>query len=224
MVSEKLYRANIPSCETEEDTKINILKLYRTRSATRDKEGRQKLAAPVKFLEADAVLSTHPKFSIDIRGGSASSAADYRVTIASSDKTSRNTLQITGTRLNVNRDVCNREPSVGGIIDINAPSRARPKGIKRQRADDAAEAGTYKIAKSIDRVSLAIETSTVAKLKASSVSMKYKIIKSLPMNENEKAHELLKLLLVASSLDKSGQHDEKKSSSGHPSQSLGESE
>lgn len=94
----------------------------------------------------------------------------------------------------------------------------------RQRADDAAKAGTYKTAKSIDRVIHAVDASTAANLKACSAAMKYKINTSLPMNGNESAHKPRNLFLIAWSPDKSGQHDEEKSSSGDLYQSIDEKE
>lgn len=78
LAAEKLYRANVPSGETEEDTTTNIMKLYRERCATTEKDGSKKLAAPVKFLDAVKLLSTHPKFSATVGGGSSSSAPAYR--------------------------------------------------------------------------------------------------------------------------------------------------
>ena len=59
-------------------------------------------------------------------------------------------------------------------------------GVKRDKAENAAERSAYKMAKLTDRVNVAIENSTKAKLLASSVAIQFKIIKSLPFGEEEK--------------------------------------
>ena len=69
LATNKLYRANIPSGETKEDTNANLIQLYRERNATVDKEGGRKVAGPVRFIDAETLLSTHPKFSVVVGGG-----------------------------------------------------------------------------------------------------------------------------------------------------------
>lgn len=93
------------------------------------------------------------------------------------------------------------EPSSIGNIGMSKPSRFRPTGVKRQKADDSVEAGAYKMAKSIDRVSRAIEESTKAKLVDSALAIQFKIVKSLPISGEEKEVRMKKLLLKASTLD-----------------------
>ena len=97
---------------------------------------------------------------------------------------------------------CN-SPSSAGNIEMAAPSRSRPRGVKRE---NASEAGAFKMAQSINRVGMAIENSTKAKLIASSVSIQFKIIRFLPLSDEERGSMLMQLLSKASSTN-AGQHE-----------------
>ena len=60
--ADELYRSNVPSGETEEDTKAHVMQLYRKRNGTVDKGGTKKLAAPVKFLMPKCTCHLIQKF------------------------------------------------------------------------------------------------------------------------------------------------------------------
>lgn len=65
IAAEKLYRANIPSGETEEDTVAHVQELYSNRNNVSGQ-----LAPVFKSTAAAALLATCPKFSSDIGGSS----------------------------------------------------------------------------------------------------------------------------------------------------------
>ena len=217
LAANKLYRANIPSGETEKDTIGNVMQLYRERNATVDKEGTRKVAAPVRFLDAVMLLSTHPKFSAVIGGnggngyGSGGNGGNGIVRVGGVLSTSSSGVRC-GERdavLLEQTNVTHEAPSVpgsSGNIGMAAPFRSRPLGVKRDRAENAAEGGAYKMAKSMERVSVAIENSTKAKLLASSVAIQFKIIKSLPLREEERGLKLMELLSKVSSMETGETH------------------
>lgn len=80
LAADMLYRANIPSGETEEDARANVMTLYREGNKTKDKHGQYKAAPVIKFIDAVRFLSSNPKFSTFVGGGSAAAAPGYQPT------------------------------------------------------------------------------------------------------------------------------------------------
>ena len=193
------------------------MQLYRERNATVDKEGIRKVAAPVRFLDAVMLLSTHPKFSAVIVGngwngcGSGGNGGNGRVGVGGALSTSSSRVssgemdELSLEQTNVTHEAPS-VPGSDGNIGMASPFRSRPLGVKQDRAENAAERGAYKMAKSMERVSVAIENSTKAKLLASSVAIQFKIIKSLPFEEEERGLKLMELLSKVSSMETGETH------------------
>ena len=179
------------------------MQLYRQRKVTVEKEGGRKVAAPVRFIDAVMLLSTDLKFSAVV-GGGARAVVESNLSTSSSRVSSGDRDLVSIQQSNVTNAlpvVPGSSPGLSANIDMAAPFRARPMGVKRDKAENAAERGAYKMAKSMDRVSVAIGNSTKAKLLASSVAIQFKIIKSLPFSEEERGLKLMELLSKASSVE-----------------------
>ena len=168
LAAQKLYIANIPSGENEDYIKANVMSLYRERNPTTDKDGKKKPAAPIKFVEAVDLLAKHPKFSNRVGGSSLCSPSTSVLMATSGRDSSADSLDQGSASTGQTEDVSTGQI---GNIDVHRPSLSRPVGVKRQKAADAAEKGVYKMAKSIDGITRAINQSTKAKLMASSMAI-----------------------------------------------------
>ena len=213
LVAQKLYRANIPSGENEDDTKANIMTLYRERNAKIDKAGQKKPAAPIKSVEAIDLLAKHPKFSNKV-GGSSLCSPPTSVLIATSGRDSSPDSLDQGSASTARTE----DVSTGqiGNIDVHRPSLSRPVGVKFQKAADAAEKAAYRMAKSIDGITRAINQSTKAKLMDSSMAIQYKIISSLSLPQEEQENAMRELLLKASSLETTDASNEERNEPTQP--------
>ena len=186
----------------------HVMQLYREINGTVDKDGTKKLAALVNYIDAVMHLSSHPKHFPAI--GKLSSSTPAECSSSSSHMSSDAVCQLSCNQKSHedSGNFCN-SPSSERNIAMAALSRSRPRGIKREKSENASEAGAFKMAKSIDRVGMEIENSTNAKLIASSVSIRFKIIKSLPLSDEERGSKLMQLLSKASSMN-AGQHEKVK--------------
>ena len=70
LAADSLYRSNILSGETEEDTKENIMEFYRQKNKVKGRNGELKPPPPIKYLPAVWLLSQEPKFSQKYSGSS----------------------------------------------------------------------------------------------------------------------------------------------------------
>ena len=70
LAADKIYRAQVPSGETEEDIQENVMEPYRKLNKTKTKDGEERPASRFKSVEAARLLSSCPKFSSRIGGAS----------------------------------------------------------------------------------------------------------------------------------------------------------
>jgi len=76
LTAEKLYRSNIPSGETEEETTENFILCYRKTSKYKVRN-EMRTPGPISFIKAVRVLERSPTFSSAI-GGYSKKAHGYR--------------------------------------------------------------------------------------------------------------------------------------------------
>lgn len=191
LAASKLYRANIPSGETEEDTLKNIMTLYREKNK-KTVDGKVRVPQVLKSLQAVMLLSEHPKFSQTVGGGSSGSSPGYRSPDGSgSGPSGPNASSFQSGRMPL---------SLAGNIDMTSPSSHRPAGSKRQKQENAVEAGAYKMAKSIDGVGSAIKENAASRSLSASVALKFKILMCMQLPQDEMNKRLQVLFEEASSI------------------------
>lgn len=76
LTENKLYRANIPSGEIEDDTFVKVMKLSRENKKTK-RDGKMRLAPVLKSLNAAMLLEQDLKFSQSVGGGYSASSPGY---------------------------------------------------------------------------------------------------------------------------------------------------
>ena len=126
LAAQKRYRANIPSGESEEDTKANIMTLYRERNGTTGKNGKKRPASPIKFVEAIELLAKHPKVSSRIGGSSLCSNAVSVFIANSGGESSPDSLGRGSASSEQTEDVSTGQI---GNNDVHKPSFCPPVGV-----------------------------------------------------------------------------------------------
>ena len=63
LATDKMYRKQVPSGETEEDIQENVMYLYQKLNKTKRKDGEARPASRFKSVEAARLLASCPKFS-----------------------------------------------------------------------------------------------------------------------------------------------------------------
>ena len=91
--------------------------------------------------------------------------------------------------------------SSGGNVAIAAPSRSGLRGVKWEKSEHEAESGASEMANSIDCVEMAIENSKKEENIAWLGAIQFKIINSMPMNDEGRGAKKMQLLSKASSLN-----------------------
>ena len=206
LAADSLYRSNIPSGETEEDTKENIMELYRQKNKVKGRNGELKPAPPIKYLPAVWLLSQEPKFSQKYsgsseekngyRGISGSSTSGYKS--HSGEISPEITKQSsTDTEGDPQQEVGKRRMEVMEAPLSELQNDERPIGVKKRKLGERKE---DKISKAIESFASVVEKAASQRAKHVALTLKTKIVQMME-DGPEKQAALLGLMQSADELE-----------------------
>ena len=210
LAADSLYRANIPSGEIEEDTKANVMELYRQKNRVKNRKGELKPAPPIKYLPAVWLLSKEPKFSQKYSGSSEENNG-YRGALGS--RTSRNGMRsremsqdevcpdLSGTELEdeTGEGLERQSPDVVDGANGRPKSSARPIGVKKRKYSERKENA---LSRAIDSFASLLKKSSAQRSKTFALTLKVKIVQMME-DGPEKQAALLALMQRADDLESS---------------------
>lgn len=192
IAADKLYRAAIPSGQSEADVVTNVQELYRRSNQTKGK-----LAPAFKSTDAAALLATSPKFSGEGAEESACAGGRQAVSASGGPASVEGSSAAGGTddsplaRSAELQDSPRPSPPVHvtAAVPARRPSEHRPEGAKRQKkASEHAKGGAAvaELAHSCAQIKDALQASSARRTRLAAMALEANLVSTLPEG-NEKS-------------------------------------